>query len=426
MHGWTWRELMRDRPSLSLPDDHDVYQGNVWGEGGAAQGPTQESGGYTMAAEWVNVVYRTQTAHHPDPQDPTPSKQNIIQYYGPLTYGRVSFAIVADRQYKSGPEGKTPPTGDRGDHVTDPKWDPKTADVAGLSLLGEKQEKWLGQWARDWRGAEMKAVISQTIFTGFPTTHGGQREILRADYDSNGWPQTPRNRAVREIRKSFAFHIAGDQHIPGVVHYGIEAHRDGGVAFAGPAINCGYTRWFEPEKAPWTQPKQPGVTGDFTDSFGHPMTVLAVKNGSFAPRRETVLQFVDDKASGFGMVRFDKPRRKIIVDCWPYLADFSQRNGQMPGWPLEIDQLDNYARKPTGHLPPLAIAGVKQPLVEVIDQGTGELVYALRVAKPEFRPHVFAAGKYTVKVSDPDTGKSTELRDLAPAAGEQKAVSVRV
>lgn len=28
-HGWTWRELMRDRPSVCLPDDHDVYQGNL-------------------------------------------------------------------------------------------------------------------------------------------------------------------------------------------------------------------------------------------------------------------------------------------------------------------------------------------------------------------------------------------------------------
>ncbi len=35
LHGWTWRELMRDRPSISIPDDHDVYQGNVWGEAGA-------------------------------------------------------------------------------------------------------------------------------------------------------------------------------------------------------------------------------------------------------------------------------------------------------------------------------------------------------------------------------------------------------
>ena len=73
MHGWTWRELTRDRPSLSIPDDHDVYQGNIWGEAGARPANRhQESGGYQMDPAWVNVVHRTQTAHHPDPFDPTP------------------------------------------------------------------------------------------------------------------------------------------------------------------------------------------------------------------------------------------------------------------------------------------------------------------------------------------------------------------
>ncbi|MCA9072220.1 MAG: twin-arginine translocation pathway signal, partial [Planctomycetaceae bacterium] len=87
IHGWTWRELMRDRPSISIPDDHDAYQGNIWGEGGAGKQRTQEAGGYGMPATWVNVVHRTQTSHHPDPFDPTPIKQNISVYYGPMTYG---------------------------------------------------------------------------------------------------------------------------------------------------------------------------------------------------------------------------------------------------------------------------------------------------------------------------------------------------
>ena len=75
MHGWTWRDLTRDRPSVSIPDDHDVYQGNLWGEGGDGRKTTQEAGGYDMAPEWVNVVYRTQTAHHPDPYDPAPVRR---------------------------------------------------------------------------------------------------------------------------------------------------------------------------------------------------------------------------------------------------------------------------------------------------------------------------------------------------------------
>lgn len=424
LHGWTWRELMRDRPSVSLPDDHDVYQGNLWGEGGHLGQGSQEAGGYTMPADWVNVVYRTQTAHHPDAHDPTLA-DGVIQYYGALTYGRVSFAILADRQYKSGPEGKVPPTGDRGDHVKDPQFDPKTADIPGLVLLGAKQEEFLRNWVRDWRGADMKAVISQTIFTSFPTTHGGEREVLRADYDSNGWPQTPRNRAVREMRKAFAFHLAGDQHIPGVIHYGVDEHRDGPIAFAGPAVNVGYPRWWEPEAAPWTKPKQPGLTGDFVDSYGNPMTVVAVRNGAVRPQQGDVLQFLEEKSSGLGMVRFDKQRRKIRIECWPFRADPTQPGTQWSGWPVEISMLDNYARKVAGHLPPLTITGVKQPVIEVSD-ASGELIYALRIAEPDFRPHVFAAGTYTVRVMDPETGKSAEVRNLEAREQSQAPVKVNV
>jgi alkaline phosphatase D len=346
LHGWTWRELMRDRPTVSLPDDHDVYQGNLWGESGEGRKTTQAAGGYDMAADWVNAVYRTQTAHHPDPHDPGPSKRGAIQYYGPMTYGRVSFAILADRQYKSGPEGKVPPTGTpRGDHVMDPAFDPKTVDVAGVELLGAKQEQFLREWAADWRGADMKAVISQTVFTALPTTHGNERMILRADYDTNAWPQTPRDRAVREIRKARAFHIAGDQHIPAVVQYGIDSHRDGPVAFAGPAVNVGYPRWFEPASAKWLQPKGDSLTGDFTDAFGHPLTVLAVKNGAVKPRQGDVRQLLDDKASGLGLVRFDKKNRRVVVECWPYLADVTKPGTQMPGWPVTIDIAEVYGDK---------------------------------------------------------------------------------
>ena len=350
LHGWTWRELMRDRPTVSLPDDHDVYQGNLWGEAGEGRKTTQAAGGYDMAAEWLNAVYRTQTAHHPDPYDPSPGRRGAIQYYGPMTYGRVSFAILADRQYKSGPEGKVPPTGTpRGDHVLDAAFDPKSADVRGLELLGGKQEQFLAEWAVDWRGADMKAVISQTIFTALPTTHGNERMILRADYDTNAWPQTPRNRAVREIRKARAFHIAGDQHIPAVVQYGVDAHRDGAVAFAGPAVNVGYPRWFEPAAAPWLKPagtKTDSVTGDFTDGFGHPVTVLAVKNGAVKPRQGDVRQLLDDKASGLGVVRFDKKTRRVVVECWPYLADVTKPGTQMPGWPVTIDLAEVYGPEP--------------------------------------------------------------------------------
>src|SRR4029079_12714596 len=94
-----------------------------------------------------------------------------------LVWGGISFAILADRQFKSGPEGKVPPTGGRGDHGTDRTFVPKTAALPGWQLLGPGQMTHLAEWVRDWRGAEMKAVISQTIFTAMATTHSNEGRL---------------------------------------------------------------------------------------------------------------------------------------------------------------------------------------------------------------------------------------------------------
>jgi hypothetical protein len=417
LHGWTWRELMRDRPSISIPDDHDVYQGNVWGEGGAARETTQEAGGYELPAEWVSVVHRTQTSHHADAYDPTPVKQGLIPYYGPLTYGGVSFAILADRMFKTGPEGEVPPTGGRGDHVKDPDFDPKTADLPGLELLGEGQMKFLREWAADWRGAEMKAVVSQTIFTAMATTHGQGRERLRADYDTNGWPQSQRNAALREIRKAFAVHLAGDQHLPAVIHYGIDDQADAGVAFAGPAVNVGYPRWFEPEKPGENRkPGAPEETGDFLDHFDNPMRVLAVANSPLE-QRTGLLERLHDKTSGIGLVRFDKANRKITIECWPYLADVSDVKAQFPGWPVTIDVAENYGRKPAAHLPMLKIKGRKDAVVQVINEQTKDVEYTLRITGDSFRAPVFDAdATYTLRVGE-QPGPAKSLAGVRPGDG---------
>jgi phosphodiesterase/alkaline phosphatase D-like protein len=426
LHGWTWRSLTRDRPSVSIPDDHDVYQGNIWGEAGLAQKTTQEAGGYELPAAWVNVVYQTQTAHHPDLYDPAPVQQGISVFYGPLVYGRISFAVIADRQFKSGPEGKVPLTGSRGDHVVALDFDPKSADRPGLELLGARQMEFLRQWAGDWRGAEMKGVISQTVFTAMATTHGPGREVLRADYDANGWPQTPRNDALRVIRKAFAVHIAGDQHLPAVLHYGVDAPRDAGVAFAGPAVNVGYPRWWEP-RTPGTNRAHgaPENTGDFLDHFGNPMTVLAVANGATKPRT-ALLEQLNDRSSGLGLVRFDKVRRTITFECWPLLADVTRPESQFPGWPVTVDQRDNYGRTPVAYLPVLEIEGPPQPVVQVIEEATGEVVYSLRLAGASFQPHVFAPGSYTVRISEPDAAKVKELRGLIARAENDGMLRVSV
>jgi len=97
---WAFRDLMRDRPTVMIPDDHDVYHGNIWGDGGKkAEGPwvpQSDNGGYIMDSRFVNAVHNTQVSHLPDPFDPTPIEQNISVYYTDLVYGDISFAIIAD------------------------------------------------------------------------------------------------------------------------------------------------------------------------------------------------------------------------------------------------------------------------------------------------------------------------------------------
>ena len=163
------------------------------------QGP---SGGYFYPAEYVNMVQRCQTWHLPDPFDPTPIERGIGVYYTRLRVGGIDFAILEDRKFKSGPEGKIPPMGPRPDHINDPAYDRNAIDLPGLELLGDRQLAFLDAWSQDWNGAEMKCVLSQTAFCGAVHLHGTPENRLLADLDCNGWPQSGRRKALAAIRRS--------------------------------------------------------------------------------------------------------------------------------------------------------------------------------------------------------------------------------
>ena len=209
--GRQFGEVMRDRPTITIPDDHDVGQPNFWGEGGkVAKLGGAADGGYKLPANYVMMVERCQTWHLPDAVDPRKIKQGIGVYFTRLTVGGIDFAIIEDRKWKSGPAGKIPKQGPRPDHIKNPDYDPKSVDVEGLVLLGDRQLKYLREWGQDWTNSEMKCVLSQTPFAGAVTNHGGIKNRLHADMDSNGWPQTGRNKALTEIRKALAPHLCGD------------------------------------------------------------------------------------------------------------------------------------------------------------------------------------------------------------------------
>lgn len=328
--GMQFRDMFRDRPCISIPDDHDIGQGNLWGEYGKKASTTAGSdGGYFYHPEYVKMVERCQTAHLPDPYDPTPVEQGIGVYYTNLIVGGVDFAIIEDRKFKSGPEGKIPQQGPRPDHVRDPNYDPATVDVAGLELLGQRQLDFLDTWGQQSDGVVMKAVLSQTGFCGGAHLHGKKDNRLHADMDSNGWPQTGRNKALKAIKKANAVHIAGDQHLATIIQHGTDEFEDGPWAFVVPAlVNNYYSRWW------WPADEKPGKnnndrlpwTGQYLDGFNNKITMHAYVNPE-AP----------SAGGGYGLIRFHKPTKEVTFECWPRDVDVTKDDAaQFQGWPLTI------------------------------------------------------------------------------------------
>lgn len=357
-HGWAFREAMRNAPTLCIPDDHDVFQGNYWGEGGVAMKVAPDDpgasskGGYIQPVEMVNVVHKTNTAHHPDIHDPTPVAQGMSVYYGDLVYGGVGFAILSDRQFKSGPERVDTGEG-RADHVADADFDVASLDRPGLVLLGERQEKFLEGWCEDWRGHSIKVLLSQTLFANVATHHGKYDGYLKADLDSGGWPQTPRDRAVAILRKSMALHVNGDQHLATLVQYGVERQRDANWSFCTPAIAVGYPRWWRPDELGMPCANRPGHglpdTGEYLDGFGNEAYVYAVGN-PIVPVATDRYGKAHEKGSGFGMVTIDPEAKTYRLEAFRFLVDATdgRPGNQFPGWPLTIHQSENRGENRAG------------------------------------------------------------------------------
>jgi hypothetical protein len=310
----TYSDLTVNIPTITIPDDHDVYQSNLWGAGGKAApagtfGATaQDTGGYKMSAEFVNMVRTTQTSHLPDPYDSLPVEQGIDVYYTDCNIGGLSLAIVEDRVFKSAPD--------------------------------DRQFSFLEHWAGDWSDQTwMKAVLSQTLFVNLAT-----------DFDSVGRPQMERDKAIRIFRKAFATNIAGDQYIGSTV--------------------------IEPAR-------------------------------------------YHELSTGYSSIIFNRITRDIELAKWPYYADPS-KDKPFPFWPVRINQLDNYGKTAAGWLPELKIEGMKNPVIKIIREWTGELIYSLRINGQSFQPKVFEMGNYRIEVGEPDKNLWQKLEKVYPTTFKER------
>jgi len=302
--GMTFRDLMKDRPTIIIPDDHDVYANDLWGDGGKVMTGTRTSGGYPMHPLWVQAVERTQMGHLPDPYDPKPTPSGIRPYYTSLSWGRIGFAILEDRKFKSPPNRVLDePIGTKSlEIVRDADFDTRKLDKPGLHLLGKTQERFLEKWAKNDKGAAMKVVLSQSPFANVATYHP-----LDADLDSNGWPQTPRTRALRSIRKARAIMVQGDVHLATLIRHGVDDWNDGPWAMSLPGLH-------PPTRRAWHRD-----LGPTEDGFHNRFTLHA---------------FANDQ-DGYGLIRLRPKKQKVVFECWPTKGD-----QQPSGWPKTVTIAD--------------------------------------------------------------------------------------
>jgi alkaline phosphatase D len=423
--GWAVGNLTREIPSVCMTDDHDMFHGNIWGCGGRPTNPAatstydqQDSGGYKMSPRWVNMVQRVQTSHLPDPFDPTPVEQGINVYYTHLTYGGLSFAILEDRKWKSAPREHLPEARIVNGFALNPDWQASTqSNVEDAELLGQRQLDFLEYWAADWSGgAWMKFAVSQTLFGCLHTEPAGdytddedpreaipplgayiENDHVVADHDSGGWPQRGRNSAILKWRKGFAAHLCGDQHLGTAAHYGVNEFRDGVYSVCTPAIsNIFPRRWFPPDSASRN-------TGDYHDGFGNHMTVLAVANPAQHPGPG--LEGLRYRVTGYTILKCNRATRKTTIAAWPRWVDPSAPGARpYEGWPVTMDQLDNGLCKASWELDRIESTGLQDPVVQVQNAATREVLYTLRVNGDSFTPLVREPGTYTVLAYDPDGG----------------------
>lgn len=409
LFGWAFGDLMRNTPTICSPDDHDVFHGNLWGEGGVPKpggAGSSDTRGFMQSVEMVNVVNRTQCGQLPDPYDPTPIEQEMSVWYTDLTYGRVSFALISDRIFKTGPEAVSDWEG-RHDHMIEPREDLSFLDKPGVEMIGERQTKFLNDWAIDWEGADMKVLLSQTVFANVATHHGSLENYLYGDLDSGGWPKSGRDKVIRLMQKVAAFHINGDQHLSTLVQYGLDNYQDAGWSFNTPAICNFYMRWFLPDERGVPVVDRPEHdypnTGKYIDAFGNKNYVYAVGNpGKITVDRESRYNNAQIRASGFGFVTFDQVERTINIDSWRFYANVENPNpvrDQFPGWPKQISQFDNLGLGAENVLPEIS---VNQPnhVMQIRNEKTGELAQIYRIKGNTVQPKLYESGTFTIIIGE--------------------------
>jgi len=441
LFGWAFSDLLKDRPAILLPEARDFFQLKLWGEEGrqaAAENGTdpislQDRGGFLMSKEFIRLVLATQTGHLPPAALPDGKKNEKVAGSGfyEVNYAGLSLAVINDRVNRSAPAPLLPEALIRNGWPQNPDFDlKKAARVKEARLLSEEQLQLLKKWVLDWTGGVwFKACLSSSAFVSLLTLPEGQpgEEALwqlsplkpgeypesdrpAADFNTGGWPQPARDEILRLLRQARAVHLCGSGGPPAVLKYGLEKPGEAVAALIAPAIQAQVAlRWTPAPAKKVGQKKEPLPTGNQEDAFGNKFHLLLVNNPSGEDKAMGLRSI-----SGFALVTFEKSSRQVILENYQLEEKPGARAVLMPGWPAVVEQKENEGRKPVGYLPLLKFSGLKDPVVQVVEEKSGETVYCFRIMGTEFRPPVYQPGTYSISCGEPGTEHWKMLKGLRP------------
>lgn len=356
---YAFRDITADQPTIIMTDDHDVYQGNIWGNGGVAAKTSaidsipsyygkwnydtwqQDNGGYFMSQDFVNMVTRSQTRHLPYPENPK-LKNGMINYYTSYQYGNLNFAILEDKKFKS------PPAENDFKIYNGFSLNPNTTAAEyhkdEFKLLGESQLQFLSNWSKAEKAKkETRVILTQSAYASLtsvqidysplndrPAKRDSTPQKVSPDMDTNGWPKIGRDRALESLNDSNLLFISGDQHMGAVIDV-YDSTSTPFTFFSVPAIANTWPRmwWPNNDSLNTNYPLE-----NYLDAFGNKMNVQAVANPNpLAPSPNSI----NYKSPGFGIIQFDKKGRKATLHAYPLYFNSNSKNTEFKGWPIEVN-----------------------------------------------------------------------------------------
>ena len=365
---WAHGALTRNIPTIMLPGQRDLYRRPLQVADKQRTGQTALAS-HHRPASFINMVQKSQTGHLPVPYDPAPNRWGIPAFYTNLQYGGLDLAIVETNKFREKDSNQTPK--------------PQKATTGRTGALGQRQLYFLKDWTHSWKGAHIKAVISQSSITDqkiLPASSGkgfaseGKTPAMSAQENQ---PDPEWKEALEIIRMAHALMITSGQSAAYAIHQGIHQKGDAGFEFGIPPFSCYINQTFTD-------------TLHLSDTTAH------------------------NPETGYGIITFDISHQKIELSAWAGSTD-PEEGKPYPEWPVSLGVEDNYLQHPVGFLPEIITRGLNhKPVYKLYRDNDPELIYAKRAKDSLFRPAVYDQSVYTLVLGSPEENKMDTLRNLVP------------